>query len=538
MKKLNMTTNRNIPLIAIIILFQVIAMLVVANQKEEYHIDEIYSYIISNSYDSDRISNDDSLWGNWTDGEQLNDFVSVQNGEAFAYQKAYKNTSTDCHPPMYYWALHTVSSFFPNQFNKWMGIGLNIFFFIISIGMLYLCSVELIKNRWLQFLPTIMYGFSSFAVGTCLFIRMYMLLTMLALIFTYASIRLVKYGFHIKWCIISWAVLYLGAMTQYYFIILGFWGVLFVCIHFLHRKQIKNAFIYGFGALASIGLMLLSFPYAIEQATGSGTNNVGNEVVRNLFNVKLWIIMTYSLIKQAVANISYHYLVSYLIIVSVLLIFAALFVVKKLKKNNRITVDTSVLWCLSCLILTMLSVSFIGGEYVYLRYVYFVIPLAYIVAIYLFSVLSEDVILIQKLLAVVCIGFALMNISLGIIKKMDSSLYLGQSEQTETVCTYKDTPLVISMRKRSTAIPTGNLTKIKNFDRIYMDTVENLKNGSVIPSCLSENGDCLIYIPTDTYWVEGYVPEELLTELLPNSEYYCTYIANGTLGKFYYISTK
>ena len=47
----------------IIMLIEILYVLLVAAGKSEYHIDEMYSYILSNSYKADRISSDDNMWG-------------------------------------------------------------------------------------------------------------------------------------------------------------------------------------------------------------------------------------------------------------------------------------------------------------------------------------------------------------------------------------------------------------------------------------------------------------------------------------------
>ena len=97
-----MRKNRGIPdriitiaFFCVILIAQTAVMATVGFQKKDYHIDEIYSYIISNSYDTDRISNAEKIWGTWFDGEQLQEFVTVQEGEEFSYDAAYRNTYTD-----------------------------------------------------------------------------------------------------------------------------------------------------------------------------------------------------------------------------------------------------------------------------------------------------------------------------------------------------------------------------------------------------------------------------------------------------------
>lgn len=193
-----------------IIFLQVFMLIFIGCQKKEYHIDEIYSYILSNSYDTDRISNDEEMWGKWIEGSDFNKFVTVQEGERFAYDKVYRNNSTDCHPPLFYWLLHSICSFFPDQFSKWFGIGLNISLYIIAAFLIYLISTELIKNEIMRFLPLVLYGFSRFGIDTVTFIRMYTLLEVFALVFIYLHVLMFKYGVERKKLVLLWLTIYGG----------------------------------------------------------------------------------------------------------------------------------------------------------------------------------------------------------------------------------------------------------------------------------------------------------------------------------------
>ncbi|MDE6789180.1 MAG: hypothetical protein K2J47_07675, partial [Ruminococcus sp.] len=300
----------------IIIAIQVFMLIYVGFQKKEYHIDEIYSYILSNSYDTDRISHADWMWNNWISGESFQDFITVQEGERFAYSAVYRNNSMDCHPPLFYWILHTICSFMPNSFSKWFGLLMNIVLFVISEIFIYLISDELMKSYKWKFIPIVMWGFSSFAVDTCTFIRMYMLLTTITVCFVYLHVKMFRYGITVSRMLPIWGVIYLGAMSHYYSLIVSFWSVLLFSLYLLRKKEIKSMFIYGFGACISVGLMILNYPYVFEQVTGSSTNNVGNQIAKNLFNFKLWIDQLKNLGIALIKNISYHKKISKLIILT------------------------------------------------------------------------------------------------------------------------------------------------------------------------------------------------------------------------------
>lgn len=171
--------------ITVILIIQLIVSIGIVNTKSEFHIDEIYSYILSNSYSSDKISDADWIWGKWVSGNEFDDFITVQDDEKFSFEKVYMNNSNDCHPPLYYWLLHFVCSLFPGKFSKWFGCSLNIVIYIISSIFLYLVADKIIKNEYIKWISVVAYSCSVYALNTCMYIRMYMLLTLITLMFTY-----------------------------------------------------------------------------------------------------------------------------------------------------------------------------------------------------------------------------------------------------------------------------------------------------------------------------------------------------------------
>lgn len=519
-----------------ILSIQTAMLLYVSAQKQEYHIDEIYSYVISNSYDTDRISNGENIHGTWTAGEAYNDFVTVQPGEGFAYRTVYRNTSTDCHPPLYYWLLHTLCSLFPNQFSKWFGLSLNIALYVLTALVIYRLSDELFAADRLKFLPLVMYGLSPFAVDTVLFIRMYMLQTLLAVLFTLLNVRMLKYGITWKRLLAVWASTFLGAMTQYYSVVFCFWGVLIHVLLLLKNRDFKHILLYGFGSLVSVGLMLAVFPYAITQATGSSTNDIGNEVMRTLLDFRLWGEMTISLSKSLIERISYYGPASYAVAVAAVALFVYLAIQNPSKETTPLR--TEVLWMLWSTVLTFFSISYIGGSMVHLRYIYFLLPLIYILILLALDTLTAASNRLRRDLICLFLVFSIGNALVG--TALNRSLFLFRQTYADdvTLSAYHGQPcFVVTGKTDATAIPTGNFTKISAFDSVYMDTAENVIASREVSKTLVENGSCVVFVCTNTYWVEGIEAEDFFGVALPEG---CTYsfICDGCLGQYYLVSAQ
>lgn len=524
-------------ILAIIIAVQVLMLVYVGFQKKDYHIDEIYSYILSNSYDTDRISHADWMWNNWISGESFQDFITVQEGEEFAYSTVYRNNSMDCHPPLFYWILHTMCSFMPDSFSKWTGLLINIILFVISGIFIYLISDELIKSWKWKFIPIVMWGFSSFAVDTCTFIRMYMLLTTITVCFVYLHIKMFRYGITVSRMLAVWGVIYLGGMTHYYSLLVSFPGVLFFSLYLLRKKEIKAMFTYGIGACISVGVMILSYPYIFEQVTGSSTNNVGNQIAKNLFNFPLWIDQLKNLTKNLLKNISYHKIISLLIGLTFIVLLLIMIVLNiKDKSISSIVLDLKeIFWIIGIFIFSFLSISFIGGEYVYLRYIYYIVPLIYLIAVIVLEKLLQGKTFLSNAIRIIAIFFAISNAAYGTSRNYSSYLYRYKSNCKEKIEGYSDKSLYVISEKVSSAVSTGNLTIFELFDKIYMAPKDNIIENDMISNTIQEQGACVVYIATDSYWLNGFDPDKVLNEALLycNAEY--EYITDGTLGKFYYI---
>lgn len=525
-------------ILAIIIAAQVIMLIYVGFQKQEYHIDEIYSYMLSNSYDSDKIARADWMWNDWISGEDFHDFVAVQENERFAYSTVYYNNSLDCHPPLFYWILHTVCSFTPNVFSKWSGLSINIALFAISAVFVYLISNELLKSPKWKFLPVTMWGFSALAVDTCTFIRMYMLLTTITIYFVYLHVKMFRNGITIKQMILIWITIYLGAMTQYYSLLVSFWGVLLFSLYLLRKNEIKAMFTYGIGACISVGAMFLSYPYIFEQATGNSTNNVGNEVARSLFNIKLWIKKTVDLAYSLVSSISYHWALS-LLIVLVLIVLLLIITVLNIKNKSVSMKDFDMketYWILLVCVFSFLSISFIGGRYVYLRYIYYIIPLIYIVVIVILEKLLQGKTILSNFILVMAVLFAISNAILGTVRNYSSYLFQDTVIEKEKLEAYKNQSLYVIVDKPLSSVPTGNLTRFEMFDKIYMAPKDDIIENNMISNTLQEQGACVVYIGTNSFWLNAFNPDEVLSEaLVKNSNAEYEEIAIGGLGEFYYI---
>ncbi len=149
--------------LAVIIICQLLVITLFGVLKKSYFVDEIHTFGLSNSYYKPFITWNEEP-NSWHDKEFYLNFLTVQDDERFAYNSVYYNQVHDVHPPLYYIGIHTLCSFFPNIFSKWLGIIFNMFFFSGTIIFLFLLSKLIFEDKLLSIVICIAYGFSS---GNC-----------------------------------------------------------------------------------------------------------------------------------------------------------------------------------------------------------------------------------------------------------------------------------------------------------------------------------------------------------------------------------
>ena len=528
-------------LAACIIALQAVLLVFTIRQKQEFHIDEIYSFILSNSYDTNSFNNADWMWGTWVDQTDFDEFATVQQGEQFAYPLVYRNNSLDAHPPLYYWMLHTVSSFFPGRFDKWIGCLPNVVCFAVTGLFLLHVSERLMGRRKMALLPLLLYGFSLLAVDTVLFIRMYALLTLFAVIFLDLHVSLYQDGFRLPVMGAVFLVIFLGTYTQYYFAFLSFWGVLFTCFYLLYKKDFKTFLLYGFGALFAILLVVATYPAVFSQVLGQESNNVGSQIMANLFNIPLFVkqtvVLTGMLLSRQAGSLTGAVVFCGLMALITLGAGVALLRSGDLKEH-LLAIPFLLWWMFAVIILTALTVAFIGGEFVYTRYVYYLVPWIFL----LLTVYLEDVFVLIKapafLLPALLIAFTAVSAPLHYRNQACEYLFTADAAVDRALSDYSDLRGVVVVR-RGSAVPTGNFTKLRQMSAVYMNDYDSLLEEDVIRSTLEEDGRLILWINTDTYWTEGYDAGSVLNDLV--SRGICTNftkLANSSLCEIYLLESE
>ncbi len=311
--------------------------------RTQPHTDEVWSYMLSNKYDSPflyalcpgvgvEIENVDGFilslqkyFNHWHDGKYYRDALTVQPGEQFAYGRVYHNQSLDVHPPLYYYLLHTICSFFPNQFSWWFAFSINLMFYIGSMVLIFVIGNALGMEKSRSLLASMFWGLSSAGIYEVCFLRMYMMMTFIMLCVTYLNI-LISRSFNVKYVAITYLLCTLGELTHYYAYIYIFFITLFCVIYLFNRREYKHGILYGLAILLSVATAVTFYPVFLKQMfsgiygdyIANGYANIG--LALSLFNMIHLVLQSYT----GINILSLRHVLTSILIISYLLHLLAL----------------------------------------------------------------------------------------------------------------------------------------------------------------------------------------------------------------------
>ncbi len=233
--------------------------------KINYHYDERLTFgLANNTMGGVKIEN-----GKVYHGFSLyNDYLSVRSTERFDYKGVWENQAKDVHPPFYYVIIHTICSFFPEQYSKWFGIVPNILFMVLTDILLYQLAKYILKDSRLALIATVAAGTTTLAMNMVIFIRMYAMLAVfvvgISLMFTVYFDQKKDWKFYAGCYVFTVG----GVMTQYYFLIYLFFLCLFFGIRLFIQKKWREVFGFIVVFLAAGGSSILIFPAMLKQIFG------------------------------------------------------------------------------------------------------------------------------------------------------------------------------------------------------------------------------------------------------------------------------
>lgn len=248
----------------LLLLLQLLLLIYYGSRKSGFHEDEFYSYYSTNKtaglFVNDR---------EWIDKDSYRNEFVVLPGEQFRYGIVKQMQSWDVHPPLYYYILHTVCSLFPGVFSKWLGIAVNLTAFVpcffLLAGIAYEITGKGEKGARLAFLTCLLWGGSAAVISGVMFIRMYQWMTLFVLLCAWLHVRAVrKQKFGLSFLIPVGVTVFLGFLTQYFYMVFHFFLGAAFCVYLLSRKKIRVLLSYGAACVLAFGLAVLYYPASMS----------------------------------------------------------------------------------------------------------------------------------------------------------------------------------------------------------------------------------------------------------------------------------
>ena len=248
----------------IIIIAQILLLIYYINIKTIPYYDEIWTYGLANSknkpflYDLVKSFGDsdggDLLYNRWISGEYYSKYITVQPEDRFNFKNVYNNQTLDIHPPLYYFLLHFICSFFPNSFSLWYGYSINIIFLVLTQIILFRLSLLIFNsNAKIALINCAFFALSMGAVNEFIYIRMYAALSFFFLAITYLALDIcsketINKEDLIKVIIVS----FLGFLTENQFYYYVFALTISCFAYFFYKKNYRLLIEFFLSGLLSL----------------------------------------------------------------------------------------------------------------------------------------------------------------------------------------------------------------------------------------------------------------------------------------------
>lgn len=256
-------------------------------QKNTFHSDEAWSFGLANSYYEPYIQyNDDTTAykniNTWINGDVFTKYLTVQKGERFSFGSVYYNQTCDLHPPLYYFLLNFLCSFFPDQYIFALGFLINMIAFVFMSLYIYRLLLLMTKSRFTGLIGTLFSTFTLAMLCMTMFVRMYMLVATIAIIFTFYIARLYymeeKRG-KISSYIVVGITAFLGALTDNFFLPYAFGICAVMVLYWLIKKDFKVLPKFSLSVILAIILAFVIYPKTIYKAFGINTSTSGAQPI-------------------------------------------------------------------------------------------------------------------------------------------------------------------------------------------------------------------------------------------------------------------
>ncbi len=497
---------------AVVLVFVIVisVCLLFSGRKSGMFIDEIYTYGLSNSSYAPflRDMKGGSIQGKIFTRSDFLDYVTVNGDEGFDFGSVYYNQVNDVHPPLYYWLFNVTSTLFNSGFTKWTGLILDLVIYAAALVLLYRLSVKLFHVREIGAAVVVLYGLSLLGESTMLMIRMYVLLMLWTVWLAYLIASLMD-GFSKRGCVLTGVCLFLGLMTQYYFVFYAF----FLCAAFVFwliaKKRYSDLKWFVPSAFIGVGLFVAVFPACLDHLFSdklvSGTNAVEN--LGNTSQYAYRLSFFFSEVRHGLKAA---------IIVGILCVIVLVILNRRLRLQARLgRIDLRSLVLIIPAFITLVVVAIISPVDEQ-RYVYNIAPIfvlfvgfvLYLIDISLFEYGEGN---LRTVLLLLIAAVSLW----GARSVPPQYLYPEYARYDEIIAEHDGEPCVYFTDEHFEPM-TQDLIQLSAFEDVYVTNKEEYE--SLLPY-VGDEDSFVAFVDVSRFWSSGYDPDEIIASVTENTEF-------------------
>lgn len=498
-----------------------------AGRKSGMFIDEIYTYGLSNGHYTPFIKGltDDQLLTR----QEVLSYLTVDPGEGFDLASVYDNQVQDVHPPLYYWLFNMVSSLTPGVFSKWTGLILDYLIYMAALLLLYRLCRRLFGSRFLAAAAAGLYGLSVIGMSTMLMIRMYVLLTALSLTLACLAARLLEER-RLRLCPWIGLAIFLGLMTQYYFVFYAFFLCGFLLLWALCTKQFKLAGVFTLCSFGGVALLLLAFPACLDQlfadALVSGGNALENLAAFSAYSGRLLLF-----IREVAHRMKAAVYLTMAAAVGLLLCFRR---VREAAKAGKLRFSALLVILPAFPAFFLVAVISPVTE---IRYVYNLAPFFVLAVCFLLHVLERSLEGLRLAEPGRAAAFLLiLALALWEARCLPPDyLYPEHADYHAALSAYSGSPCIYLTGYNGPL--TQDALFLLDFDRTFVTTDPADPALAEYLASFGQARDCVVFVDVDSFWSSGFDPEEMLPRLLEATPFQtCEQLYSYALTKTYVLT--
>ena len=270
----------------LMILISIVVVLIgifIMSKKQDLDFDEVGTFgLANNTY---QLNAED--YKTYTGEELLLNYAAVKDGEEFNISNVFFNQKLDTHPPLYYLLVNFVCSLRKDTFSMWYGLIINLLLMIVLFWEMRYFFNLVIDDKLMSIILSLIAFFTYGFINELVFIRMYVMLSVVSLAFAILIIEETKaveantirpivgastcrarsLSFLLKFFIIC----IIGILTQYHFIVFAFYFSLVLAIHLINKKDYKLLFLTMLSGIIAIVTSIIIFPGIINHIFGDNS---------------------------------------------------------------------------------------------------------------------------------------------------------------------------------------------------------------------------------------------------------------------------